>query len=174
MADTISLRGFMHAMASAVLEAQFQVERAQVENLTRFFDKNTRKPIYFDIQVPAMRSGATSEDHDTYRVPLIGLAPQSSIGIKSARVTFDVEVKGVEQSPIADPTLATLIPEPAKLLGIDINVAPPGGSSKDSPSLIHIVMSVENVSQPEGVARLLNEMTKFQAVHGASADTPDD
>lgn len=163
MAGPISLKALVHAITSAVSEAQYEVERAQVTNLSRFFDENAR-PRMMRMRLPSSRPRAAPGEEQVYGVPLLTLAPQSQLRITEAKFSFDVDLgdlsepEGFDSGGMMDGFEAH-----TRILSVANAPRLLGGRRKPA----KVIIKVEAVEQVEGVARIINELNK---IHGEMAD----
>src|SRR4051794_7593816 len=89
MADFVPLQDLIHAIASAVTEAQQEVEKAQVANLLTYLDRENR-PLNLQLRVPSIRPEAGPAEEDYYQAPLLTLVPHSGLRIKQVEISFDI------------------------------------------------------------------------------------
>lgn len=168
MADFVPLEALIHAIAAAVTDAQDQVERTQIANLTAYLDKDGR-PLTLQMRVPSIRPDASAGEEDSFEAPLMGLVAHTLLSIKTMEITFDVQLGSVEEapsptaprkrSPEADPQ-ASKSPIEHR---VTVNPTVTAANTKDGTSA-HVVLTVESVPSPEGMSRLIDELIKRQTV----------
>jgi hypothetical protein len=174
MADQITFRSLIQAIAGAITSAQQEVERQQILNLGAYFDINKR-PIMMSRRLPSIRFGAEPGAEDVLEVPALTLLPVSPLQISEVSVEFDVEFGGlqVEGDVIATPAVRALnadddpnapSPQVRRILVSPFNGAPSAKGPK-----AHVVIKVRETEVPEGLARLLTELNKM---HGSRPDVP--
>jgi hypothetical protein len=174
VADFVSLNALVEAIAGAVTDAQTEIERSQIAGLARFLDGDGR-PATLQVRLPSIRPDAAPGQEDVYSAPLLALLPHSPLRIKQAEISFDVQLgalsaprNGAKEKSAATPALAgaavrqTLSVDPA-----------PGADAAKAGTVAHVVLTVECLEQPEGLARLIAEMVKTQGVRPSGpGDTP--
>jgi len=179
VAEFVPLQALIHAIASAVTEAQQEVEKAQVANLLTYLDREYR-PLTLQLRVPSIRPEAAPGEEDTYQAPLLALVPQSMLRIKQVEISFDIEL-----GDLADPATApktkqkTKSDAPATAKAADVlsaqltrnlNVNPAVSATvKQQGTSAHVVVTIESVDQPDGVSRLVMDLTKTQGITGPVA-----
>jgi len=167
MANFVGLQDLVHALARAVIDAQRQVDRAQIANLAGYLDGQQR-PQMLTLRVPSLRPEAAPGDEDVYQAPLIGLVGHSLLRIKQVEVSFDVELGDLSDAATPQPQKA---PAAAGAAAADIkrtlSVNPAVTASvKQEGSTAHVVLTMEAIEQPEGIARMVSELTRTQGVAG--------
>lgn len=162
MADPISLKALVHAIVSAVGEAQYQVERAQVTNLSRFFDENQR-PKLMTMRLPSSNPKAPPGEEQLFGVPLLTLAPQTQLRIAQARFEFEVDLGELgDVEALSSGSVIDGFEAHTQVLGV--NHAPRLLGPRRRPA--QVTIKLEAVDHVEGVARVLGELNKM---HGELA-----
>jgi hypothetical protein len=172
MADFVPLQALVHAIASAVTDAQQEVAKAHVANLATYLDREHR-PLTLQLRVPSIRPEAAPGEEDTYQAPLLALVPQSMLRIKQVEISFDIEL-GDLADPASAPKTASGVPATAKAADVlsvqltrNLNVNPAVSATvKQQGTTAHVVVTIESVDQPDGVARLVMDLTKTQGITG--------
>lgn len=165
MASYVTLDKLIHAIAGSVMEAQHLVEKAQVDNITSFFDEK-RQPKCFEVELPSMRSSAHEGEFDRYRLPLISLIAHSSLVISEAEIELDVELDGVSDD---HPSQAGVLGrEQFQKPSLMVNPEGGGGSGKKGANVAHITLKLASSDPSEGMSRLITEVIKVQGVVGPS------
>lgn len=164
MAMMANLENMVRAIAGSIMDAQHLVEKAQVANISSFFDRE-RRPIALDLELPAIHSTAAAGEFYLYRLPLISLVPHSALIIGEAEIELDVELGGLSEAEpgVTDPD--TLQPEGINLPGAkpSLTVNPEtGGLAKKSGNAAHIKLKLVSADKSEGLARLINDVVKAQ------------
>jgi hypothetical protein len=176
MANFVGLQDLVHAIAGAVTDAQHEVEKAQLANLAAYLDREHR-PVNLQLRVPSIRPEAAPGDEDLYQTPLLALVPYSMLRIKQVEVSFDIEL-GELSEPTAvttksaaavpgRPVAADVIPVQVKQ-SLNVNPAVSAAVKKQG-TTAHVVLMIEAVERPDGLSRLMQEITKVQGVTGPAA-----
>jgi Protein of unknown function (DUF2589) len=172
MADFVPLQALVHAIASAVTEAQQEVEKAHVANLVTYLDREHR-PLTLQLRVPSIRPEASPGEEDTYQAPLLALVPQSMLRIKQVEISFDIELGDLAgpASQSKAPSGAPVAPQAADIIAAqvkrDLNVNPAVSATvKQQGTSAHVVVTIESIDQPDGVSRLVMDLTKTQGITG--------
>jgi hypothetical protein len=166
MALSVSLERLVHAIASAVSQAQHLVEMAQLDNLKSYFNERG-EPVTLDVGVPSLHSGGEAMRSDIYRVPLISLVPHGSLVISEASVELDVELGAVQKEPKPEGGYATpadLSANTKKTVNPKLIIDPEAGglAGKKGGNVAHLTLKLKTAETTEGLARLLNEVIKGQ------------
>jgi hypothetical protein len=169
MSAQTPLPGLIEAMASAVIDAQEQIEKRQLAYLGEYFDEDNR-PKSIVIRMPSMRPGATENDEDLYRAPLLPLVSTNFLRVKDVEISFDADLGNlVEASPAADAGGGAMKKprawgrrgaEKSSVLQVDTSIKAGKGKSGS----VHVVLRVEGVEPTEGAARLMNHLAQTQGV----------
>jgi hypothetical protein len=169
MAPQTPLPGLIEAMASAVIDAQDRIEKRQIQHLGDYFDEDNR-PKSIVIRMPSMRPGATEDDEDLYRAPLLPLVSTNLLRIKDVEISFDVDM-----GALADTTTDASPGEPGAkdelawgkrgdrkrpVVQVDTSIRSGTGNSGS----VHVVIRVEGTEPTEGAARLMNHLAQTQGV----------
>jgi len=178
MADFVPLQALVHAIASAVTDAQQEVAKTHVANLATYLDREHR-PLTLQLRVPSIRPEAAPGEEDTYQAPLLALVPQSMLRIKQVEISFDIEL-GDLADPASAPKTASGAPATAKAADVlsvqltrNLNVNPAVSATvKQQGTTAHVVVIIESVDQPDGVARLVMDLTKTQGITGPATKEP--
>jgi hypothetical protein len=175
MANFVGLQDLVHAIAGAVTDAQQEVEKAQIANLGTYLDRD-RRPLTLQLRVPSIRPEAALGDEDLYQAPLIALVAHSKLRIKQVEVSFDVELGDLAEAasapnaPAGTPGAAIAPELIAAQVKRELNVNPAVSATvKQQGTTAHIVLIIEGVDPPEGVSRLVMDMTKTQGITGPVA-----
>jgi hypothetical protein len=175
MADFVAFEALIHAITSSVTAAQQEVEKAQVANLVTYLDREHR-PLTLQLRVPSIRPEAEPGEEDFYQAPLLALVPRNMLRIKQVEISFDIELGGLADAASAPrvkpdaPVSASAAAVLASQLRRDLNVNPAVSATvKQQGTSAHVVLTIEGVESPEGVSRLVMEMTKRQGVTGPVA-----
>ncbi|KJV36132.1 DUF2589 domain-containing protein [Luteibacter yeojuensis] len=157
-------------MAGAVVEAQARIEQAQVAHLGEYFDDDNR-PKSVVIRMPSMQPGATENDEDLYRVPLLPLVPSTSLRIRDVEIEFDAEL-GAFFEPGDDDADAGASPGGfgdrwaflsrlrRRSVALDTHARRgEGGAGK-----VQVKLRVEGTEPTDGLARLTNQLAMTQGV----------
>lgn len=164
MAMMANLENMVRAIAGSIMDAQHLVEKAQVANITSFFDRE-RRPMTIDLELPAIHSSAAADEFYLYRLPLISLVPHSALIIGEAEIEMDVELGGLSEAAPAAAAPDTLQPD-----GFDAQAGKPslmvnpetGGLARKSGNAAHIKLKLVAAEKSEGLARLVNDVVKGQ------------
>jgi hypothetical protein len=175
MADFVPLQALVHSIASAVTDAQQEVEKAHIANLVTYLDREHR-PLTLQLRVPSIRPEAAPGEEDTYQAPLLALVPQSMLRIKQVEISFDIEL-GDLAAPASAPKTRSDAPGAAKAAAVlsaqltrNLNVNPAVSATvKRQGTSAHVVVTIESVDRPDGVSRLVMDLTKTQGITGPIA-----
>jgi Protein of unknown function (DUF2589) len=175
MADFVPLQNLVHAIASAVTQAQQEIEKAQVANLLSYVDREYR-PINLQLRVPSIRPEAEPAEEDYYQAPLLALVPHSVLRIKQAEISFDIELgdlagpapsaKTRSAAPVATNAADVLTSKMKQTLSVNPAVSV---AVKQQGTSAHIVLTIEGVEASEAVSRLVMDMTKTQGIVGPAS-----
>ena len=179
MANFVALQDLVHSIASAVAEAQQEVEKAQIANLVSYLDSE-RRPLTLQLRVPSIRPEAQPGEEDFYQAPLMALVARSPLRIKQVEVSFDIELGDLIEPPPTPGATSGAPPAPSAAAVIatqvkrDLNVNPAVSATvKQQGTSAHVVLTIEAVEPPEGVSRVVTDMTKTQGITGpASREIP--
>lgn len=168
MATQTPLPGLIEAMASAVIDAQDRIEKRQLEHLSDYFDEDNR-PKSIVIRMPSLRPGATEDDEDLYRAPLLPLISTNLLRIKDVEISFDVDMGSLADEagtdagddPARDPMAWGRRGEKKRpLVQVDTTIRAGAGNSGS----VHVVLRVEGTDPTDGAARLMNHLAQTQGV----------
>ncbi len=132
----------------AVVQAQSLAENQHIEAMNKFFDKDGN-PVSMDINIP------NKEGDQRVKVPLITLAPQSSIKIKE--LTMELKVKmssfGKRKSRLGG---GIFCKEDAGAVNVDLGAS----ILPKRNQYANLKITFEGTEPPEGVVRLNNNLLK--------------
>jgi hypothetical protein len=175
MVDFVPLQALVHAIASAVTDAQQEVEKAHVANLVSYLDRENR-PLTLQLRVPSIRPEAGLGEEDTYQAPLLALVPHSMLRIKQVEISFDIELGDLADAATAPktksnaPTATKAADVLSAQLARNLNVNPVVSATvKQQGTSAHVVVTIESVEQPDSVSRLVTDLTKTQGIIGPAA-----
>ena len=165
MAETVTLKHLIEALAGAVISAQDRIEKHQISNIGQYFDETSHRPISVNIRLPDMSVNAKEEDEVDISVPLLALVGSSVLHIKSMDVEFDVDLsslgedgddKSTEQSNFSDEleTQGWSRLGKAKSIGVD-------WQSASNKRMARLSLRVESQEPTEGMARLIQRLNKL-------------
>lgn len=165
MAILNSLEDIVRAIAGSVMNAQHLIEKAQLANITSFFD-NQHRPSVLELELPAIHSTAEPDANYLYQVPLLSLVAHSSLIIGEAEIDMDVELgdfveqerTGVHETLIGQMGRAA---PAAKKAGLLVNPGNGGLAAKNG-NAVHIKLKLVATEKSEGLARLVNDVVKAQ------------
>lgn len=165
MAILTSLEDMVRAIAGSIMNAQHMVEKAQLANISSFFD-NEHKPEMIEVALPAVHSTARPGEHQLYQVPVLSLVPHGSLVIGEAEIDLDVEIGAFEhhERDNAHPGLIDQMGRAApadKKAGLMINPRAGTQAGKHG-NAAHVKLRLVAVDKSEGLARLLNDVVKTQ------------
>ena len=157
-ATAITLSQLVQSLATAVVQAQQQVEDHQVAGLDRYFDPDGR-PHSLTIRTRSLRPDAAADAEDWYSAPLLPLLPNSQLRIKNAHLELRAELADLGNKATAQPgdaqgsgaAAAAAVPELALVLANNSNE----GS-------VRIRLELEAVEAGDGRSRLLAHLAKTQ------------
>jgi len=164
MAETVSLKDLIEALAGAVIFAQDRIEKHQLSKISQYFDETNRRPIAVTIKLPDMSTEADEEDEVDISIPLLALVGSSSLHIKGMDVEFAVDLSsfgegddasaGGPAPPAEGETLGWQGARNSKSIGVDWQSA---GDKK----MAHVSLRVEAQEPTEGMARLIQRLNKL-------------
>ena len=176
MAGQIRFDDLVEALAGAVVEAEHVIRRNQIADLRTFFYADG-SPVTITVHMPSIRPGAKSGELDELKVPLIALVNPTNLVIKHLEINFTTELGDVtevehtrahaltenekERDPTTDPSGAVRMGWSGRKLAQTINVTTPSDGIAPSPSAAKVTLRVEGGPAPEGVARLIERLTKL-------------
>nr|WP_137677326.1 DUF2589 domain-containing protein [Parerythrobacter lutipelagi] len=112
MAHHVALNDLVGSVAGSIVDAQAQVERHFIEQVSRYFDKDG-KPLCLAIKMPRA-GGSSSENEADYNqigVPLLSLVESSMLAIKDLRIDLDVELGSIVGGEDPEVVEAAVAPE---------------------------------------------------------------
>ena len=170
----VSLHDLIEALANSVAQAQDQVERFQIANLSRYFDENHR-PVRVEVRVPSLRPSARAGDEDVISVPLLALIGSVRLAIKDVDIAMEVDIGELrseqEDEPASKTGLAGAVPNNTekspsppspvekgwgvrpRMKALTVDVHSP--RAKDQPAMAKVSLRVQSQETTEGLARLL-------------------
>jgi hypothetical protein len=164
MAESVSLKDLIEALAGAVISAQDRIDQYQISKIGQYFDKENRRPIAVTIKLPDLSLDAKEDDEIDISIPLLALVGSSLLHIKGMDVEFDVDLSNfgetdetsTEQSkPSGDgETLGWNGLKNSKSIGVDWQSA---GDKK----MARLSLRVEAQEPTEGMARLIQRLNKL-------------
>lgn len=162
----------VRAIAGSIMHAQHMVEKAQLANISSFFDGD-HKPEMIEVALPALHSTAAPGEHHLYQVPVLSLVPHGSLVIGEAEIDLDVEIGAFEhhERDNAHPGLVDQMGRAApaeRKAGLMVNPAAGALASRHG-NAAHIKLRLVAVDKSEGLARLLNDVVKTQGPAAAPA-----
>ncbi|NID16101.1 DUF2589 domain-containing protein [Luteibacter yeojuensis] len=169
MSTQTPLPGLIEAMAGAVIDAQERIEKRQLAYLGEYFDEHNR-PKSIVIRMPSMRPGATEDDEDLYRAPLLPLVSTSFLRVKDVEISFDADLGNLVE-PAPDDTPGDGPMKKARPWGrrgesnapvVQVDTSMKAGKGKSG--AVHVVLRVEGAEPTEGAARLMNHLAQTQGV----------
>lgn len=171
MANFVALKDLVHAIAGAVTEAQQEIEKAQIANLTSYLDRQSR-PLTIQMRVPSIRPEAAPGEEDIYQAPLLALTSHNSLRIKQVEVSFDIELGDLKEAPKMASGKASAKTEEviAAQVKRELSVNPAVSATvKQQGTSARVVLTIEGAAAPEGVSRIVTDMTRTQGISGSVA-----
>lgn len=174
MANPLTLKDLLEALAGAVIGAQDRIEQHQLANLGAYFDEDNR-PRSILMRLPSMTPGAEEGDEDFYRAPLLALVPTNPLHIREVEIDFDVQLGEIgEEDGVPDQASAAGADdqgraawqgtEPRKTVQIDTR-----SRLGQQDAAIHVKVKVQSAETTSGLAKLTNQLTQTQGVVKAAA-----
>jgi Protein of unknown function (DUF2589) len=182
MANIVKLASLIEAISRAIAHAQDQVERHQVLNLMRYFDKDAR-PLTMPLNLHSLNADPKNDAQETanaktkanakdiYHVPILGLVPVSSLKIKDATVKLSVDMGELIEEEVPEDldqrNFASVgnLPKKKTIKTLNISTATGRGGGK-----IQISLTLQGCDVPEGTQRLVDYLNKIQGVHPPHED----
>jgi hypothetical protein len=168
VAGSVSLHDLIEGIANAIIQAQDRIERHQISNLSRYFDKDDR-PVSVHLRLPnPSLQAAEGEEDVVFRVPLLALVHSNLLKIKDVEINFQVDLGDFT---VAEPPATAAAPEqqspvvvekawkaaePQKALQVDMR----SSVVRDRGATANIVLKVEGRDPTEGMSRLINQLLK--------------
>jgi hypothetical protein len=161
----------VEAIASAVIEAQDQIDVHQLSLLQRYFDENDR-PKSATMVVPSL---SHDDDGDVrYNIPWLALMRPNLLSIKEVEVDFEVEftqfhvpegtTRGASDDESAEETTSPSSDEKVNLphppAGGEMMVDIGAPKTKKNGATAKVTIKVAGQEPTEGLARLINELVK--------------
>ncbi|WP_090903048.1 DUF2589 domain-containing protein [Azotobacter beijerinckii] len=165
MANSVSLKDLIEALAGAVIFAQDKIEKYQISNIKQYFDEKTRRPLSATIRLPDLSPSAEAGSEVDISIPMLSLVGNSILHIKEMNVEFSVDISSLDQElksagPATVPPANHEDEEELKLQSIGKSI----GVNWDSPSsekMARLTLRVEAQEQTEGMARLMQRINKL-------------
>ena len=174
MANPLTLKDLLEALAGAVIGAQDRIEQHQLANLGGYFDADNR-PRSILMRLPSMTPGAEEGDEDFYRAPLLALVPANPLHIREVEIDFDVQLgqigdegdmpdDGADTSQDNQGRAGWRNTEPRKTVQIDTR-----SRLGQQDAAVHVKVKVQSAETTSGLAKLTNQLTQTQGVVKAAA-----
>lgn len=161
MAESVSLKDLIEALAGSVISAQDLVEQHQIAKISQYFDPKTNRPISVNIKLPNLSVNANQDDEIDISIPLLALVGNSSLFIKSMDVEFDVDLSDLGKVENSDHPIdngaegqAWHQLKQAKSIGVD-------WQSASDKKMARLSLTVEAQEPTEGMARLIQRLNKL-------------
>ena len=143
------LLGGLH---DAVVSAQRLVEKQHIDMVDLYFDDETSQPLTMEMKIP---SAHPDKDFENLSVPLLTMAPLSSIKIKELEMKFKVKLS--EQLDTVSELAQSMKHEDEDAnvggVGIDMNNTNPD-------TMAEIKLTFTGEEAPEGVMRINDQLVK--------------
>lgn len=91
MADSrVTLKGLVQSLVGAIASAQDAIEYQQIRKIMEHVKDG--RPEMMQLRLPSMRSEASLDAEDVYRIPLLALMPHTALKIEEASMDFQVSL----------------------------------------------------------------------------------
>ncbi len=164
MAESVSLKLLIEALAGAVISAQDRIEQYQIAKVGQYFDKNSNRPISVNIKLPNLSVDAKDEDEIEISIPLLALVGNSQLHIKGMDVEFDVDLSSFGEEDGNTPDQSNLFDEIEKQgwggLGKSRSIGVDWQSAREK-KMARLSLRVEAQEPTEGMARLIQRLNKL-------------
>jgi Protein of unknown function (DUF2589) len=94
----VALHGLVSALSGAVVQAQDNIEKYQLEQIGRFFDREGR-PDSIQVMLPKLGVPKSDEDYTVLVVPRMALVQPTLLSISEFQINFDVELGDLGGAP---------------------------------------------------------------------------
>jgi hypothetical protein len=148
------------ALARAVLDAQREVQRAQIGEIAEFFRDGS--PVTVDLRIPRTNPSTGNIEAIEVRVPLIVLVNHNKMSIREMQVSMQLDLSelpnsdGVRDEPSNRESPHWSSPgSPSRVM-----VSTTTGKKPGEVGMAHITLRVAADDPPEGLARLLDHLQK--------------
>lgn len=164
MAEPVSLKRLIEALAGAVISAQDRIEKHQIANIGQYFDEKSRRPISVNVRLPDLSLEAEEDDEIEISIPLLALVGSSLLHIKDMNVEFDVDLSNLETEDSGKSDQTDFSDELQKQgwggLGKSNSIGVDWQSGRDK-KMARLSIRVEAQEPTEGMARLIQRLNKL-------------
>ncbi len=162
----VRLDQFLAAFARAVVEAQHNVQRAHLGDLSQFFKDGS--PVTVKLKLPRVSPDTGRQESVDVQVPLAILVSHGGMLIREMQVSMQVEVSPIDETPAqkraaqsspstaAEPQYEWKPPEALPA----VSVSTVKGRKAGDVGLAQLTLRVAAEEVPEGLARLLDHLNK--------------
>lgn len=159
----VALHGLVSALSGAVVQAQDNIEKYQLEQLGQFFDREGR-PDSIQVMLPKLGVPKGEEDYTVLVVPRMALVQPTLLSISEFQISFDVELGDLGGAADGGE------PQPSPDGGADV-AGPPGNDVAAAPR----AGLVSRISRLFGARRVVPDIGPRQrvAVSGAMPQLSD-
>jgi hypothetical protein len=164
----VSLEQFLAALARAVADAQHDLQRSQLSDLSQFFTNGA--PITVDLKLPRASPDTGERQSIDVQVPLAILVSHAGISIRETQVTMQVEISLGAETTTATKRARTSTARtsterpygwqaPPNLPTISVSTVT--GKNVGDAAVAQLTLRVAADEVPEGLARLLDHLNKM-------------
>jgi len=162
----VRLDQLLAALARAVVDAQHEIRRSHLGDLSQFFRNGS--PITVDLKLPRVSPDTGQQQSMEVQVPLAILVSHASMSIRETQVTMQVEMspigetapgkKAAESSASTGSERPYEWKPPGTLPVISVSTVTSGKVGDVGVAQLTLRVAAEDV--PEGLARLLDHLNK--------------
>jgi hypothetical protein len=159
----VRLDQLIAAVARAVVDAQHDVQRSQLGDLSQFFRDGS--PITVSLNIPRVSPETGEKESVEVQVPLAILVGHPGISIRETQLSMQVEISPISDIPIrrkAAPNASSSQPyewKPAVNQPV-ISVSTVTSGKTGDVGVAQLTLRVAAEDVPEGLARLLDHLNK--------------
>src|SRR6266404_2467706 len=147
----VRLDQFLAAFARAVADAQHDLQRTQLGDLSQFFKNGS--PITVDLKLPRVSPDTGQQEFTEVRVPLAILVNHDGVSIRETQITMQVEMNVMGETGTGTIERPYEWKPPGDVPVISVSTVT--GGKVGHVGLAQLTLRVAADDVPEGVARLL-------------------
>ena len=159
----VRLDQLLAALARAVVDAQHDVQRSQLGDLSQFFRDGS--PITVNLKLPRVSPESGEQESMEVQVPLAILVGHPGISIRETQLTMQVEIGPISDTATRKKAAANASSgrpyewkPPVNLPAISVSTVTSGKTGDVGVAQLTLRVAAEDV--PEGLARLLDHLNK--------------
>lgn len=160
----IRLSEFLAAFARAVVDAQQEIQRTQLGDLSQFF--NDGSPITVDLKLPRVNPDTGLKESTEVQVPLAILVSHGGMLIREMQITMPVALSPIAETAKPKAARKSVSPtnqphawKPPEDLPV-VSVSTVTGRKEGDAGIAQLTLRVAADDVTEGLARLLDHLNK--------------